>query len=223
VNPRIIPVIHYADDEQAMRNAGRVFDAGCDGVLLIEMQGRSAPLPAIAGAIKDRWPERLVGINFLGVDPAQALLWNVDGGLDMTWTDEQLTHSSGDQDGEAEEVREVLAAAPGHLLFAGVAFKHQREEHDPVEAALKAVRLGFVPTTSGPATGVAAEAGKIARLRIGIGPEAPLAIASGIDPANASQFSPYLSHVLVATGVSTSFHEFDPAKLRDLCAACGRL
>lgn len=45
----IIPVIHYADDNQAMRNAERAIEAGCDGVMLIEMRGRNDGL-LFAGA-----------------------------------------------------------------------------------------------------------------------------------------------------------------------------
>lgn len=217
MTPRIIPVVHYADDAQALRNAERAFDADCDGIMLIEMQGRhSRRLIALAGEIKARWPDRLAGINLLGTEPLLALRPSMDARLDMTWTDEQLTHSSGLQDDEADDVRGLMTSAPGHLMFVGVAFKHQRHEPDPRRAAREAARLGFVPTTSGSATGVAAETGRIADLRDALGPDAPLGIASGITPDNAAAFAPHLTHILVATGVSSSFHEFDAQLLRDL-------
>lgn len=212
----IIAVIHYADDEQAMRNAERAHEAGCHGVLLIHMEGRNALLPPAAHEIRKRWPTLAVGLNLLGEDPARALEISIGAGLDMTWTDEQLTHSDGRDDEHARAAREVLAQAPGHVLFAGVAFKHQRHEPDPPGAARRAMALGFVPTTSGAATGIAADPQRIADLRDALGPDAPLAVASGIDPDNAVDFAPNLSHILVATGVSTSFHEFDPALLRAL-------
>lgn len=218
MKPAIIPVIHYADDDQALRNAERVAQVGCEGVLLIEMQGRSRPLPDIARVIKRRHPELLVGINFLGIDAADAVRANIASGLDMTWTDEQPTHSADAPWDEAEKLREELSAAPGHLLFVGVAFKHQRHEPQPEAAARRALDMGFIPTTSGAATGVAAEISRIERLRAGIGPEAPLAIASGITPDNAGAYAPLLSHILVATGVSSSFHEFDPELLQRLRA-----
>jgi predicted TIM-barrel enzyme len=214
----IIAVIHYADDEQAMRNAERAHDAGCAGVLLIHMEGRNALLPPAAHEIRKRWPTLAVGLNLLGEEPARALEISIGAGLDMTWTDEQLTHSDGRGDADARAAAEVLAQAPGHLLFAGVAFKHQRPEPDPAGAARRAVARGFVPTTSGAATGVAADPQRIAALRDALGADAPLAVASGIDPGNAVHFAPNLSHILVATGVSTSFHEFDPALLRALVA-----
>lgn len=217
---RIIPVIHHADDAQAMRNAERAFEADCDGVLLIHMEGRNDLLPTVAAAIKARWPDRIVGMNLLGFDPVEALDAVAACGLDATWTDEQVTYTEAAR-GEAERVAEALRRAPaGHLLFAGVAFKHQRREPDPAAAARRAVELGMIPTTSGPATGVAAGVEDVASLRAALGPDAPLAIASGVTPANARLFAPLLSHVLVATGVSSSFHEFDPAALRALRRSC---
>lgn len=55
--------------------------------------------------------------------------------------------------------------------------------------------------------------------RAAIGNDAPLAIASGVTPDNVSAFLPHVSHILVSTGVSASFHEFDPARLRALVVA----
>jgi predicted TIM-barrel enzyme len=216
----VIPVIHYQDDEQAMRNAERVVDAGCDGVFLIHMDGENELLAPIACRIKARWTDRiLVGINYLGVDPAKAALANIANGLDMTWTDVQLTHSSAEPWTYAEMVQAALAKTPQHRLFTGVAFKHQRSEPQPELAARMADKFGFIATTSGAATGVAAEVAKIARLRAALG-DAPLAIASGVTPENVHEYGPYLSHILVATGVSESFYEFDYEKLYRLRSLC---
>lgn len=215
----LLPVIHYANDSQAMTNAERAFDAGCDGVFLIHMAGENHLLGPVARLIKARWPDKLVGVNYLGVAPEQAIAANIADGLDMTWTDAQLTHSEGAPWAAADRARHAMASAPTHLLFAGVAFKHQKPEPAPELAAQKAVELGFIPTTSGVATGVAAEADAIAQLKaqMGVG---PLAIASGITPENAAQFTPYLTHILVATGVSSSFYFFDFEKLCQLRALC---
>ena len=212
---QIIPVIHHADDGQAMRNAVRAFDAGCDGVMLIEMQGRNERILGVAAEIARRWYDRLVGINLLGVEPARAMGIAIDLGLRATWTDEQPTHSVTGVEDE-QRVLSGLARTFGQTLFCGVAFKHQAHEPDPAAAARRAVELGLVPTTSGPATGVAAEVDAITALRRAIGPEAPLAIASGITPENAAGFATHLSHILVSTGVSSSFHEFDKEKLHAL-------
>jgi hypothetical protein len=211
----ILPVIHYADDNQAMRNAERAFDAGCDGVMLIEMRGRNTGLLFAGASIKRRWPSLHVGINHLGLDAEWAAQDSIAAGVDSTWTDEQLTRSP-ELRGLPARVRSTLETRPGHLLFCGVAFKHQEHEPDPIGAARRAIEWGFIPTTSGPATGVAADPAVVAELRAAIGPSAPLAIASGITPDNAAAFTPSVTHILVSTGVSSSFHEFDPARLQAL-------
>lgn len=212
---RIIPVIHYADDDQVHRNVVRAVEAGCAGVLLIHMEGRNALIPPVARSVKYRWPGLGVGINLLGVEPSDAALISIAHGLDMTWTDEQVTHTDEDP-ASAHDLRQAMSTRADHTVFVGVAFKHQRHEPHPGAAALRALEFGFIPTTSGPATGVAADEDKIALLRRDIGPDSPLAIASGISPENVGQFAPHLSHILVATGVSSSFHELDPDRLQAL-------
>jgi len=215
----ILPVIHYADANQAMRNAERAMEAGCAGVMLIEMQGMNLGLHFAGAAIKRRWPEAHIGINWLGVRPADAVMNSVDTGVDSTWTDEQLTHSEGTGLVDSARVRSVIAVAPPHAVFCAVAFKYQQHEPLPALAASRAVAMGFIPTTSGPATGVETDPHALAALRLAIGPDAPLAIASGITPDNARFYLPSVTHILVSTGVSASFHEFDPARLRALAEA----
>jgi predicted TIM-barrel enzyme len=219
---KIIPVIHYRSEQLALENAQIAFDAGAAGVFLINMDdGPDNVLAPVAREVKSRWPDKLVGINYLRLDPAEAVIRNIADGLDMTWTDKQLTHTSHPSWEFAEKVRDAAARKPGHLVFAGVAFKHQRAEPRADLAALAAVKFGFIPTTSGPATGVAAEVEHVARLRAALG-DAPLAIASGITPENVEAFAPHLSHILVATGVSSSFYALDFEKLYRLCAIVHR-
>lgn len=219
IPPIVLPVIHYADDNQAMRNAERAIDAGCAGVMLIEMGGRNAGLSFIASAIKRRWPDRHVGVNRLAEGAWSALAANCDAGLDSTWTDDQLTHSGGALTMEASRTARLLESAAPHQMFCAVAFKYQPHEPDPADAAARAVALGFIPTTSGPSTGVAPDLVRFERMRALIGPRSLLAIASGITPENAAVFAPHVSHILVSTGVSASFHEFDPVRLRSLVQA----
>ncbi|MDN8078562.1 hypothetical protein QZN30_04020 [Burkholderia multivorans] len=54
VQTNVIPVIHYENADQAMRNAERAFDAGCEGVFLIHMDGENELLSPSAIAIKAR-------------------------------------------------------------------------------------------------------------------------------------------------------------------------
>ena len=70
-----------------------------------------------------------------------------------------------------------------------------------------------VITTSGVATGHAAELKKIAMFRAAIG-DRPLAIASGITPENAVSFSE-VDCFMVATGINkkNNFYELDRSRL----------
>ncbi len=206
---QVYPVIHYSSDEQALRNAAIAYDTGCSGVFLIQMEQLNQPLIKISSTIKQRWNMR-VGLNLLGVDPVKALSISKSNGLDMTWTDAQLTHSEGSPWERAEQISMEIK---DHLFFVGVAFKHQPFEPNPAFAARKALELEMIPCTSGTATGVAANSQAIRDLRAAIEPSAPLAIASGITPENVADFAPSLTHILVSTGVSKSFYEFDAEKL----------
>lgn len=211
-SPAVLPVIHFQSPELSLLNAERAFDAGCDGVFLIHMDGVNDVLAPVAKAIKARWPDKLVGVNYLDMPVVEALKRNIAEGLDMTWTDEQLTYSGNTEQSDAVAARQVLWTQPGHLLFAGVAFKYRAHEPHPEQAARAASAMGFIPTTSGPATGAAADVEKLRAMRNALG-DAPLAVASGITPENAEEFAPFLSHILVATGVSSSFYELDYEKM----------
>jgi predicted TIM-barrel enzyme len=216
---KVLPVIHISKNKRhAIRNADCAFDAGCAGVFLIDMVRDDAMLVPMARIIKSRHPDKLVGVNFLARKPEDAVQASITAGLDMTWTDSQITHSDASPWEQAYRVSAAAKQSPGHLVFVGVAFKHQRDEPQPDRAANKAVELGFIPTTSGPRTGVAADPAKVAALRAAIGCEAPLAVASGLTPENVREFAPSLTHILVSTGVTTEFDEFDFEKLYRLRA-----
>ena len=72
-----------------------------------------------------------------------------------------------------------------------------------------------VVTTSGIATGLAADVSKIEQMREGIGDHA-LAIASGITPENVFMYLPFCDCFLVATGISDSHTELNAGKVRSL-------
>lgn len=221
MKPSVLPVIHYESDKQCMENAELVFSAGCEGVFLIHMNGDNHKLLKVAEDIKIEWPDRLLGINYLGYTAEKALHFNTKLDVDMTWTDEQLTHSLNKPWDEAKRVKKFLAKSPRHLFFIAVAFKYQIKEDHPGYSACMARDMGFIPTTSGTGTGVAADINKIKRMKEDLGSNGSLAIASGITPENVGDFAPYLSHILVSTGISRDFHNFDADKLRSLMDAIG--
>lgn len=209
------PVIHLVSPEQAYRNASLAAEAGVAGVFLIQMDGDDdAVLPA-ATFLRARLPALRLGANFLSLPPARAVQAAADLGLSAVWHDTPGVRS----DGEAEDITRLSAAVHARRLpfFASVAFKYQPVDPEPGLAAVRAFRRGFIPTTSGVATGQAPDLGKLRAMRAALDQEvrgAPLALASGATPDNIAALAPFLSHVLVATGVSSTFHDFDGMLLK---------
>ncbi len=105
------------------------------------------------------------------------------------------------------------------LYFGGTAFKCQRHvaDKDLVKAASLAAHFMDVVTTSGRATGVAANTHKVADMRSGCGNVA-MALASGITPTNAAAYVSIVDCFMVATGISQpgDFYNLDPLQLRAL-------
>lgn len=176
-------------------------------MMIISMDGNNHQVGPLAELIKRRFPELMVGINYLGVRAHEALADSLSRGLDATWTDQPGVDS---QKGSSTAllVESMLLAHPNHLFFGSVAFKYQPHEPDPAAAARRALSLGMIPTTSGSATGSPPEASKLESMFCGL-----LGVASGIDPHNVAELGQHVSHILVSTGISKNFHEFDSDKL----------
>jgi protein-tyrosine-phosphatase len=98
-----------------------------------------------------------------------------------------------------------------------VAFKYQRRVDDLAAAARTATRYMDVVTTSGPGTGLKAHRDKIAEMKNAIG-GFPLGIASGITPENVVDYLDVADCFLVATGISDTFSELNPGRVRELVA-----
>jgi len=221
----ILPVIHYRSDELCVEAARLAFEAGCPGVFLIHMGGYDRLLDGPAVAIKSRWPEKFVGTNRLAMAAPAAIRHDASLGLDGTWSDAPGINTTrmGDLAPVEAAFADARARHPAFAFFASVAFKYQAREPDPPRAAAVALAKGWVPTTSGAATGVAADMGKLAAMRAALGAAAPLAVASGVTPENVEAHLDHVSHVLVATGVSfPGSEDFDPARLSALVAAARR-
>lgn len=214
------PVIHVDTLELACVNAAMAARCGVKGVFLIgvfliHMQGQDEVLDPIAEHLRALHPSLLLGVNYLSLSANEALRRAISMGYDASWSDKPGVRSDGVSP-HTQEMARLLTEHPQHQFFASVAFKYQKEDPDPGEAAKRAWALGMIPTTSGVATGSAPELGKLDAIRRTIGPEAPLALASGVDNQNIDLLSPYLSDVLVSTGISADFHTFDEALLHSL-------
>jgi hypothetical protein len=211
---RILPVIHHENDKLTLAEAKLAFACGADGVFLISHDGRDAKLVPLAKKLAEKHGAERIGLNFLSSSfgPAYELAMLLK--IGMIWVDNANLDSS-HVSSIAKAISENNKSRPGApIIYAGVSFKYQAHEPDPAGAAAAAARLGFIPTTSGSATGHAPDVEKIAAMRQAAGDR--LAIASGITPENISQFLPMATDILVATGVSDPDGRFNESRLREL-------
>lgn len=218
MQPRLVlPVIHHLNEATTLEQAELAFCCGAQGVFLISHRNADSELEAPAVALRARHPDRFIGVNFLSMPAVLAVRLARKLGLQMVWADQVGVHSDGVTD-EGRALGELLAAAPHFgmpALFGSVAFKYQAPDANPGLAAFLASVLGMIPTTSGPGTGEAPSVEKIRTMREALGKEQFLAVASGMTPENVGEFLPYVTHFLVATGVSRDAHHFDEVRLRE--------
>ena len=227
--PAVLPVIHVRDAGQAGRNAAIAIEAGAQGVFLINHDFDHEELVPILREVRTRFPSLWLGANFLAVTgrdafPVLGRLQAEGVEIDACWADDARIDERAATDGQIEAA-EIAAAREASgwtgLYFGGTAFKKQRpiaaDDHEG--AARTAAAWMDAVTTSGVATGRAADRAKIAAFRRGCG-DAPLALASGVTPENAAGYAPDVDAMLVATGINRAgdFYEIDPERLRRLLA-----
>lgn len=202
MSTQVYPVIHYETIRQALDNAAIVERCGCPGVFLISMDGRDDELDRAIMAVKYRFTGLKVGGNYLSLRPLEALKRCLEMDISATWTDRPGVSSAGVTD-EALAISKLLEQHPEHQFFGSVAFKYQAPELFPAKAAVAAAQLGMVATTSGAATGQAADVAKLAEMKAALG-NSPLALASGVSPENAHLFIPHVDFFLVSTHIAMS-------------------
>ncbi|MGA2248558.1 MAG: adenine phosphoribosyltransferase [Verrucomicrobiota bacterium] len=213
----VLPVIHAETLDQTLRNAAIANTAGSDGVFLIDHSISSSELLQIARGVLNEFPGWWVGVNCLG-QPPEAVVAEIEPDISGIWVDNAGINEFRDNQPEAEKFLQAREQNGwGGLYFGGVAFKYQREVTELERAGKVAAKYIDVVTTSGPGTGRPALREKIVAMKRGLG-EAPLAIASGITPENVSDYLDLVTCFLVATGISSSFTELDPERLKALMA-----
>lgn len=206
-SPKIFPVIHYLDRDTAFSEVDMAVTFGADGVFLISHRGNDRELLEVGAAIQKKYPDFPIGINLLSTGAVDAVAQALSQGYPMLWGDDVGVDSMG----MTEVGFRVAATSPGLIVFASVAFKYRPYEPDPSKAARYALDAGFIPTTSGSGTGSAPDLAKI--MEMSQATNGVLAVASGMTPENVAQYAPYLSHILVATGIAVDDHRMDPEKL----------
>lgn len=231
--PIVLPVIHAIDEEQVSRNIQIAIDGGCPGVFLINHDFEKEKLVPIIRAMRKRFPDYWIGVNFLAVTGKFAFPilgeLQADGcQVDGYWADDaRIDERRPDLDQpEAEEITEIRAASGWQGLYVGgTAFKKQREvaAEDYARSAKIACNHMDVVVTSGVATGHSADVGKIKTFRENCGDTA-LGLASGITPENAGDYKDDVDLFMVATGINYEgdFYNIDPDRLRALMNATQR-
>ena len=212
---KIYPVIHYLNRGVALSQVKLAQDCGASGVFLISHRNDDVELAQVAGEAKQSFPDFCIGLNLLTRMPETAVACAMTANLDMVWADDMGVSSRGLTKTGAK-IAELACRHPQLKLFASVAFKYQATEPMPALAATNALAAGFIPTTSGNATGHAPDVAKISAMFAAT--QGILAIASGMTPENVAQYAPYLSHILVATGIAQDEYRINPAKLELLLA-----
>ncbi|MBY0464782.1 MAG: hypothetical protein K2W33_07535 [Burkholderiales bacterium] len=215
MNPKIYPVIHYLDQKTAQEEAAKAVDHGANGLFMISHRSNDAELLTVAADIQRGYPAFPVGINLLSTHPQQAAAFARKFSFPMLWCDDAGVDSDGLTELGASIWAQMEVFGERYFdVFAGVAFKYRPFEPYPALAAEKAASAGFIPTTSGSGTGSAPELQKI--MDMSAATHGVLAVASGMTPENIGMYAPYLSHVLVATGIAQDEHRMDVAKLKAL-------
>jgi predicted TIM-barrel enzyme len=158
-----------------------------------------------------------IGLNCLDLTPTETFE-RIPDGVAGVWVDNALI----DEGQAAQPAAEAVLTAQQQrnwqgLYFGGVAFKYQTPVDDVALAAQQAAPYMDVITTSGVATGQAADRQKIAAMKSVLG-EKPLAIASGISPENVEHYLDVADCFLVATAISQSFSDLDPRRVEALVA-----
>lgn len=213
----LLPVIHVRDFAQMLRNVRVALENGAHGVFLINHGSSSIQLLKWYHELRVFFPNAWIGINCLDLDVEQTLTI-VPHSVSGLWVDSiDIRSDQPDPAFHARRYRQIQEARVQHwngLLFGGVAFKYQPSFGDPAEEARIAAPFVDVITTSGDGTGIAPDAEKIRRMKAAV-PNKPLAIASGVTPENIQDF-PDANYIMAATGISDSFTELNPSRVRTL-------
>lgn len=218
----VLPVVHVQNPEQAIINAEMANEEECDGVFLISMQGAShQDLLEVHRIVRQRFGTWFLGINYLDLSIVK-VFDNLGDGVSGVWTDNARIDEWVEKQIKAEQIKRAREKSGwSGLYFGGVAFKYQRgvDVDDLGLAAQIASKYMDVVTTSGEATGKAANSEKISIMKAAIG-DHPLAIASGISPDNVHRYKNHADAFLVASSLLVPNTEtFDRSRVRDLVAA----
>ena len=226
--PVILPVIHVINKTQTVININKLINADIKGCFLINHDFALETFLPIIRSIRIDYPDFWIGVNFLAVTgfvafPILASLENEGCRIDAYWGDDARIDERKFRQTEAEAIKKKREESGwSGLYFGGTAFKKQRpvDPKDYAKSAMLAANYMDVVTTSGNATGKAAEISKIDTFRSSL-PDTPIALASGINPKNALDYTK-VDCFMVATGINIDddFYNIDTQKLKLLILRC---
>lgn len=218
--------LHAQSMHQVLLEAKKILTPnGAHGVLIVNNGGEISAtggypnLFDVAVAIKDRFPNYMVGINPLDLSIAKAIAamgaahatyWELEihskdkNILDMLWTDDSgIIEVDGNAVLSSNVANEKLGAKADktHVPhYASIAFKYKTQPKN-LEAVAKCAAKEFeVVVTSGNATGAAADVDKIKYIKSLVG-DTPLALASGLTRENLSKYLLYIDICIVGTSL----------------------
>lgn len=213
----LLAVIHTMTEEASVRSVDTAFEAGADGVFLINQTMVSGDVIRLAESLRARLGEKpWMGINLLGyqVDLLVASYGHLFQGI---WSDRYtLAPSLHDAGHEEFELR-----MRGLLWFGGVCFKYTNAEHYRGEALAVEVSCakGYgvdVITTSGAETGVGASLGKVEEV-VAASEDHPVALASGVSSENVDEYMRLgVKAFIVASSIEKSFGVLDGVRTKAL-------
>lgn len=229
--PILLPVIHVINEQQTSSNIDKLIAADIQGCFLINHDFDVRTFLPVIKSIRTQYPDFWIGVNFLAVTgldafPILASLAKEGCPINAYWGDDARVDERKIEQVEAEEIAQMrIESGWKGLYFGGVAFKKQRpvDPKDYVTSASLACTYMDLVTTSGLATGNAAEVSKISTFRSAL-PDTPIALASGITPQNASDYW-MVDCFMVATGINIDddFYNIDSQKLSLLILQCQKM
>ncbi len=221
----IHPVIHVESAAQVVADLTRICDADIAGVFLIDHDANNDRLAESLSAAHKLDTGVPLGVNVMRRSARESLEVLASRLDDLSIVDALWVDTVGLETGRSAAMHTAYLEAQhayhwSGRLFGGIAFKHQAAvaDHELAALAAQAPSLCDVPTTSGAATGSGPSIRKLQIIRQGL-PTGALAVASGVTPGNLRTFTPYLSDVLVSTGISGDDGRISRERLDDLVRA----
>lgn len=199
----LIPVIHVVNVNQALTNVRTCLACDIKKAFFINHHVTVEELLNCTDKVKNLHPEFWTGINMLGLTTEEALSKNLSN-IDALWCDATITSE-----------RAKMYRKFNGQFFGGLAFKYQPQPLDLKTACEDAILATDVATTSGQATGKAADIEKIIKIREFLG-DHPLAIASGVSVDNIDNYKNLVDYMLVASSITSRSEMIIEEKLLEL-------